>query len=50
MLSYSDDYHGTALVQAAKLIRQDLFNNENKFEFIFDKDSQKNLVLISLIM
>ena len=41
-LSYSDDDDSKALVQTAKLIRQDLLNNENKFKFNFDKDSQKN--------
>ena len=40
-LSYSDDDDGKALVQAAKLIHQDLFNNENEFKFNFDKHSQK---------
>ena len=49
-LSYSDDDDGKALVQAAKLIRQYLFNNENEFKFNFDKDSQKNSVPVSLIM
>ena len=38
------------MVQAAKLIRQYLFNNENEFKFNFDKDSQKNSVPMSLIM
>ena len=43
MLSCNDDDDSKALVQAEiKLIRQDLFNNENEFTFNFDKDSQKN--------
>ena len=49
-LSYSDDDDGKALVQAAKLIHQDLFNNENEFKFNFDKHSQKNSVPMSLLM
>ena len=50
-LSYSDDDDdGKALVQAAKLIRQDLFNKENEFEFNFAKDSKKNSVPMTLIM
>ena len=42
-LLYSDDDDDKALVQAGKLIRQDLFNNENEFKFNFNKDSQKVL-------
>ena len=38
------------MVQDAKLFCQDLFNNENEFKFNFDKDSQKNSILMSLIM
>ena len=38
------------MVQAAKLIRQDLFKIENGFKFNFDKDSQKNSVPLSLII
>ena len=49
-LGYSDNDDGKALVQAAKLIRPDLFNNENEFKFNYDKDSQKNSVPMSLIM
>ena len=50
-LSYSDaDADGKALVQAAKLIRQDLFNKENEFKFNFAKDSKKNSVPMTLIM
>ena len=50
VLSYRDDDGDKALVRAAKLIRQDLFNNENEFKFNFDKDSQKNFVPKRLIM
>ena len=49
-LSYSDDDDGKALVQAAKVIRQDLFNNENEFKYNFDKDAQKNSVPMSLMI
>ena len=38
------------MVQAARLIFQDLFNNNSKFKFNFDKDSQKNSVPMSSIM
>ena len=38
------------MVQDAKLFCQDLFNNENKFKFNSDKDSQKNSIPMSLIM
>ena len=38
------------MVQAAKLICQDLFKIENGFKFNFDKDSQKNSVPSSLII
>ena len=47
-LSHSDDDGGKVLVQAAKRIRQDLFNNENEFKITFDKDSQKKSVPMSL--
>ena len=49
-LSYSDDDNGKALMQAAKCIHQDLFDNENEFKFNSDKDSQKNSVPMNLIM
>lgn len=49
-LSYIDDDDGKALVQAARLIFQDLFNKDKKFKFNFDKDSQKNSVPMSSIM
>ena len=49
-LSYNDDDDGKILVQVAKVICQDLFNNENKFKFNFDKDSPKNSVPMSLTM
>ena len=38
------------MVQAARLIFQDLFNNNNKFKFNFDMDSRKNSVPMSSIM
>ena len=49
-LSYIDNGDGKALVQAAKFIHQNLFNNENEIKFNFDKDSRKNSVPMSLIM
>ena len=38
------------MVQTAKIIHQDLFNNENKLKFNFNNDPQKNYVPMSLIM
>ena len=49
-LWYIDNDDGKPLVQAANRIRQDLFNNENKFKFEMDKDSQINSVPMSLMI
>ena len=37
-LSYNGDQNGLHLLQAAKLVHQDLFNGEASFSENFDKD------------
>ena len=49
-LSYSGDQNGLHLVQAAKLVRQYLFDGEASFSGNFVKDCQKGSVPKSLLM
>ena len=48
-LSYSGDQNGLHLVQAAKIVRQDLFGEEASFGGSFGKDCQTNSVPNSLL-
>ena len=49
-ISYSGDQNGLHLVQAAKLVRQDLFDREVSFSGNFGKDCQRDSVSKSLLM
>ena len=49
-LSYSGGQNGLHLVQAAKLVRQDLFDEEASFGESFGKDCQTDSVPNSLLM
>ena len=48
-LSYSGDQNGLHLVQTAKLVRQDLFEEEASFGGSFGKDCQTDSVPNSLL-